>query len=393
MRKLLVFLSIVVLLLLVSVLVNKDKITRVLAVNSLFDAENIVDNFQDVEETFPTTLIPPSSQPLILPERKDFDFPENFIHRGSPFEVAKFLRDTRTEGLLVIHQDTIVFEDYDLGLEKDERHISWSMSKSFIGTLVGIAVGQGKLGLDDEVTEILPDFVGTGYEGVTVHDLLCMRSGVLFNEDYGDYYSDINRFGRAFALGSSYRDFAKSLGNELEPGSRCRYVSIDTQVLGHLLAEVMGASLTNLLEEYIWQPMGMEFEGGWVVDDTGFEMALGGMLASLRDFAKHGLLYLHEGKLNGQQIISSQWVKDATSRHSADTLATRSHLGYGYQWWIPSNDSGDYMMVGIYDQFVYVNPEKQLVIAKLSADHRFKSKGGAIKAQHISFFQDVAKRF
>ena len=155
-----------------------------------------------------------------------FDFPDRFSHGGTKYQTQKFLKDTQTEGLLVIQSDTIVHEEYRLGLEPSERHISWSMSKSFIGTLIGVAVEQGKLSLEDKVETLLPDFVGTGYEGVTVRDLLGMRSGVLFDEDYGDFNSDINRFGRAFALGTSYREFAQSLQNEVSPGSRCHYVSI-----------------------------------------------------------------------------------------------------------------------------------------------------------------------
>ena len=228
------------------------------------------------------------------------------------------------------------------------------MSKSFIATLIGIAVQQGKLNLEDEVTTLLPDFKDTGYEGVTVLDLLGMRSGVRFTEDYGDYNSDINRFGRAFAMGTSYREFAKTLENEVAPGSRCRYVSIDTQVLGFLLTEAMGQSLTELLQKYIWEPVGMEHKGGWIVDNTDYEMALGGILASLRDYAKLGQLYLNKGALNGHQIVSPKWVSSATSRHPDQPASQHSQMGYGYQWWIPSNDTGDFMAIGIYDQFVYI---------------------------------------
>ncbi len=220
-----------------------------------------------------------------------------------------------------------------------------------------------------------------------------MRSGVRFDEDYGDFNSDINRFGRAFALGTSYREFAKTLKREAEPGSRCRYVSIDTQVLSFLLTEVMGMSLTELVQQFIWEPVGMEHNGGWIIDNTEFELALGGMFASLRDFAKLGLLYLHKGSLNGHQVISADWVSSATSRHPEQTDAQHNQMGYGYQWWNPSNDTGDFMAIGIYDQFVYVHPTKDLVIVKLSADYHFKTNGPAIRAEHISFFQEVAKSF
>lgn len=383
----LILLSIVFLLMLI---IFWPRVQRLFIVNSFFEPDNIVHNFQDADELFPNSTIAASTQPLQLVTDAGYEFPEAFIHQTQTYDCVDFLESTSTEGLLIIHKDTIIYEQYSLGLQPDEKHISWSMSKSFIGTLVGIAVEQGKLKLDDEVTSLLPDFKGTGYEGVTVLDLLCMRSGVLFDENYGDFNSDINRFGRAFALGSSYRDFALSLRSEVEPGSRCHYVSIDTQMLGFLLSEVMGRTLTELLQEYIWEPMGMEYGAGWIIDDTDYEMALGGMLASLRDYAKLGLLYLHQGTLNGNKIISSDWVVTATARHPA---SEHNLFGYGYQWWIPPNDTGDFMMIGIYDQFVYVHPEKELVIAKLSADHNFRTNGKAIRSRHASFFQSVAATF
>ena len=316
---------------------------------------------------------------------------------GKPCEVQQFIEDTSTEGLLVIHNDTIVYEDYRLGLEPEEQHISWSMSKSFISTLVGVMVDQQKIQLSDLVTTHLPEFLGTGYEKVTIKDLLQMSSGVRFNEDYSDFSSDINRFGRAFALGSSYLDFAKSLKNEVAPGSRNHYVSIDTQVLGFVLAKVSGQSLTALLKEYLWEPVGMEHEGGWIVDNSGFEMALGGLTASLRDYAKLGLLYLHKGNLNGEQIVSSEWVASATTPLDPHVQPGRKvgeslSYGYGYQWWIPKQPMDDFFAAGIYCQYVYIHPGKNLVIAKLSADHRFKQDRHDLKAKHISFFQEVARQ-
>lgn len=391
-----IVISVVLLAALVIGIVMYPKISRLLKVNAFFNPEVIVNNFQDIDEIFPSTDIAASSTKLVLPKKLGYQFPDSFNFRNLAFETSSFLDETRTEGLMVIHRDTIIYEQYLLGLEKDEKHISWSMSKSFISTMMGIAIEKGMIGLSDKVEQYLPEFKGTGYEGVSVEQLLQMRSGILFNEDYSDFNSDINRFGRAFALGSSYREFAKTLKNEVAPGSRCKYVSIDTQILGMLLSQCTGKSLTWLLANWLWQPMGMEDNGGWLIDNTKFEMALGGMTASLRDFAKLGLLYLNKGQLNGNKIVSSEWVQTATAVYGDPVGApynNSSDYGYGYQWWIPPHSTGDFFAVGIYDQFVYVHPEKELIIAKLSADHNFKHDGARIKAQHISFFQQVAQTF
>ncbi len=394
MRKLFRFTGFSMLVMLVLLLLNYKTIKRLLRVNSLFEPENIVTNFQDADQFFPASNIKASSQPLTLPLSLGYEFPVSFTHGDTLIQTSDFITATNTEGLIVIHRDTIIYEKYFLGLEPDERHISWSVSKSFVGTMIGVVVEQGLLDLEDKVTDHLPEFAGTGYAEVTVEQLLRMRSGIGFNEDYSDYNSDINRFGRAFALGTSYRKFAQSLKNEKEPGSVCHYVSIDTQMLGFLLTKVTGRSLTELTQEYLWQPMGMEHEAGWIIDDENFEMALGGLLASLRDYAKLGLLYLHKGQLNGNQVVSSEWIAEASSPYGEGIAhLSPNAYDYGYQWWIPPHADGDFFASGIYDQYIYIHPKKELIVAKLSADPRFKHNGPTIKARHVSLFKKMAEQF
>ena len=131
----------------------------------------------------------------------------------------------------------MLYENYWNGNSVSSKHIAFSVSKSFLSALIGIAVGDGLIdSIEDPVTKYIPDFNGTGYEGVRIKDILQMSSGVKFNEDYADPKSDINIFGRAVARGSSFRDFAKTLEREKTPGTYHHYVSIDTQVLGFLLA-------------------------------------------------------------------------------------------------------------------------------------------------------------
>lgn len=392
------FLLLAVILTLVLLLLFGSKLKRLQKVNTLFDAECIQENFQDAEEIFDVSELPASTKPHVLPTNLHYNFPKSFNSSGQTISTEEFLEKTQTEGLLVIHMDTIIYESYHLGLEQDETHISWSMSKSFISTLMGMAVDKGLLTVQDTILKFLPEFKDTGYAGTTVENLLQMSSGVAFNEDYGDYHSDINRFGRTFAMGTSFKKFAMSLKNEKTPGSYCHYVSIDTQVLGLLLAKVTGKSLTVLLHEWIWEPLGMETEAQWIIDDEGSELGLGGMNASLRDYAKLGLLYLNDGVWQGKQILSKEWIEKATTPHAPHLMPNQteksSHLyGYGYQWWTPQFPKNDFFATGIYDQFVYVNREKDLVIAKLSADYHYKTGRKSIKSSHIEFFQSVAESF
>ncbi len=371
------------------------KLVRLNKVNHLFEKEVILENFQHMENIFPVSKINASSNPLVLAEQIDYQLPKEFLLNDKPINTESFLQDTETEGLLIIHKDTIVYEDYQLGLDEEETHISWSMSKSFVATLIGVFVDQGKIDIDKKVSHYLPHFVGSAYENVRVKDLLNMSSGVAFNEDYGDFYSDINRFGRSFAMGTSLENFALSLKKDKPPGTYNHYVSIDTQVLGLILTAVSGESVTSLTQKYIWEPAGMEDSATWIIDNTGMEVVLGGLNATLRDFSKLGLLYLHNGQLNGQNIVSPEWIFDATTpdaKHlEANQLEHSSNpFGYAYQWWLPRFPANDFFANGIYSQYIYINRDQDLVIAKLSADYKFKTGRKLIRDKHLALFQHIA---
>ncbi len=379
--------------------INRHKLTRLLAVNTLFDEENIIDNFQNMDQIFDVSQIGLPVQSVSIPNASsEYRLPTTITVNNKECNVKDYLEETATEGLIIIQHDSILHESYYLGLEPDELHISWSMSKSFVSLLIGMLVDEGKLHLEMEVQEILPQFAKSGYDGVTIKHLLNMSSGVAFNEDYGDFYSDINRFGRAFALGTPLEDFAKSLKNGKTPGTYNHYVSIDTQVLGLLIVKVTGQSITQLTQDRIWEPMGMECPATWIVDNTQMEVVLGGMNACLRDYAKLGLLYLNDGMYNGSQLVSQSWIEASLTPDEPHLMPNQSELssslyGYGYQWWLPQYPSNDFFATGIYNQFVYVNREKELVIAKLSADARYRHDKKAIKAGHIDFFQSLASEF
>jgi CubicO group peptidase (beta-lactamase class C family) len=176
-----------------------------------------------------------------------------------------------------------------------------------------------------------------------------------------------------------------SLEREREPGTYHHYESIDTQVLGMVLTRATGKSLTDYLSEKfgnLWQPLGMEHKAYWFTDDDDMELALGGLNVTLRDYAKLGWLYLNLGQwknAQGQikQIIDKQWVIDSTSEDALHLLAgennpaSTSSSGYGYQWWLPLNADDEFATQGIYNQYIYIDPDKKLVIVKNSANHRY----------------------
>ena len=238
---------------------------------------------------------------------------------------------------------------------------------------------------------------GSGYEGVKIKDVLQMSSGVKFDETYSDPNSDISRWFRTFALGESQDEFAATLVREKEPGTYNHYVSINTHILGMILVKATGKSLTAYLQEKIWQPLGTEYNAYWLVDGQNMEMALGGLNATLRDYAKLGQLFLHQGKWKGKQIVPTDWVKASTTvkeEHLMPQSKNSAHpgIGYGYQWWVPESKEGEFMAIGVFNQFTYINPTTNTVIVKLSANQNFYDNTDpyTLKFTHLEFFRKIA---
>ena len=392
-------LGILVLILIAVGLYNFKTIKRLNQVNAFFNEDVILDNFLHMEKNFDHHVIQKSATPSKLPKKITHQLLNSFSSDGKEYNVQEYLEYSRATGLMFIHHDTIVFEKYYNGMEESTTHISWSMAKSFVSALLGIVLNEGLVAsIEDPITKYLPEFKGTGYDGVRIKDILQMSSGVGFNEDYRDFDSDINRFGRAFAFGTSFGEFAKSLKNEKKPGTFNHYVSIDTQVIGMLIKKMTGKTLSQFAKEKLWDPMGMEHDAQWIIDNEDMEMALGGLNVTLRDYSKLGLLFLRKGNWFGKQIIPAEWVEKSVTPDAPHLMPginpnSSSNFGYGYQWWIPEQPDGDFFAAGIYNQYIYVNPKKDLIIVKTSANHHFKEQDDMSKDIHIDMFQAMAKEF
>jgi CubicO group peptidase (beta-lactamase class C family) len=380
-------------------LLERHKIARLAFAQNLFSGANQVEAFRRFPELFPGHLVQRAQQPYQLVAGPAFTLPKFFDNAGFMQNSAGFLSSTDTTGLLVVKDDRVVYEHYWLGNSAATLWPAWSVSKSFTSALIGIAVQSGAIAsIEEPLTRYLPELRGSAYDGVRIKDALQMSSGARWSEDYGDYNSDINRFGRSFALGGSLDAFVATLPRQLPPGTFNRYNTMDAQVLGMLLRRVSGRSQAQYLQEQLWWPLGMENDAYWIADDAGAEFAAGGLCASLRDFAKLGQLYLHQGNWNGVQILPASWVSASVTPDAAYLVpgkrdSSDSSWGYGYLWWLP-DASGAFAAVGIYNQFIYVNPSQHLVIAKTSANHRYGHPDNAAndrEDEHIAFFQTLAK--
>ncbi|MBB6522448.1 serine hydrolase domain-containing protein [Pseudoteredinibacter isoporae] len=365
---------------------------------TLFDEANIVDNMRNSNQHYSSSDMSAGDKHWSLENGANLSLPESFEYYGENINSNEYLHYTHTGSLLVLQQGKIRLEEYFRGETENDRHISFSVAKSFISALFGMAVSEGKIDIEKNADDYVPSLKGSGYEGVRIKDILQMSSGVKFNEDYADLNSDINRFGRILALGGSFDDFSASLENEVPAGTRRLYVSIDTQVLGMILREATGRSISDYMQEKLWQPMGAESDAYWVTDSHNMEMALGGLNAVLRDYGRFGQLALQGGQRDGQQIIPAQWMSDSLRTDAPHLKAkederSMDNWGYGYQWWLPPETAehpGVFMAVGIYDQYIYIDPARELVIVKLSGNPYYTDDNYDSVPKTLALFRAIA---
>lgn len=355
-------------------------------------------SFQNIEEVFPSRRVAASTNqvtPLLASSKA---FAPSYEFNGKTLTADDFIASNFVSGLLILHGQKILYERYALGSDPATRFISFSMGKSVVSTLVGEAVADGKIAsIEDPVMKYLPDVAGGAYEKATIRNVLEMSSGTSFDESQATAESDLARFIGVLARnqGGLY-DFAKSFKAVREPGVKFNYASADTEVLGALVAKATGEPLANYLSRKVWQPMGAEADARWVLDapgGAGREAAAGGISARLRDYGRFGLMFLHNGKIDGRQVVPADWVAVATKPQSPHTqigqLGTNSPRGYGYQWWLPPGSDGVYMAVGIHGQYIFVDQKRDLVIVKTAA---WPTPGGskALVEETLAFHAGVA---
>lgn len=374
-------------------------INRLARVNTMFDADKIVDNFtairtlfefQDVAlDTSDPTPLPLDPQPL----------PDTLHWGDQKMSLTEWQTARSVCGMVVLKDGCRVYEDYFNGTTEQDRRISWSMSKSVLSITIGVLHDQGLLPpLDSKIGDLVPRLKNSAYADASLKNILNMSSGVAFNEDYLDFHSDINRMGRIIGTGGSMDAFAKSMTKqEWTPGTYNHYVSIDTHVLGMVLREVSGYPLAEFIRDTVFAKLGFESAPYFVADGLQEPFILGGLNMTTRDYARIGLMMAQGGEIDGQRIVSSEWIAQSTTQSAPPPDPVRAKmadgvLGYGYQWWLPPEPAhGEYFAIGIYGQYIYINTARQMVIALNSADRDFKNGEGQITLNNIQVFRQIAK--
>ena len=342
----------------------------------LFTGEPQYENFARIHLVQSVKQMRPAERPFEFPTGPAITLPQTYVVDGVSRDLRMLLDETHTSALLVLKDGAVRCEAYFLTGGRRVPWISMSVAKSFISALVGIAQAEGLIGsLEDPINRYASLLSGTAYDGVRIKDVLQMSSGARWREAYTDPDAEIFRLSAALGPGGSFDEFMSTMVRETTPGTLCRYDSADTQALGLLLAGATGRSITDYMQEKLFLPLGMESPGYWMIDSKGREMAFGGLLMTARDFAKLGECYRNGGVWGGRQLVPTDYVA-ASTRADAPHLApgmplVGDHafpLGYGYQWWLPPGDCGEFSAIGVYNQYVYVDPPRGVVIVKLSAN-------------------------
>lgn len=323
--------------------------------------------FRSMDTLFTTRTVARAGQTWALP-RADHALDFSYSFQGKTYSAEQFLERTYTNALLVMKDGKIVSERYRNNSNERTRFMGWSMTKSITSILIGSALTEKRIhSLDDPIVRYLPELKGSGYDGATVRHILQMRSGVDYEERY-DFDNPgaaaTNHINALVKNATRFADAARSVKRLHTPGEVFQYKTLDTAVLGWLLERVSGMSIAAYTASRLWEPLGAEADGFYIMDGppgVGREFNGAGFNATLRDFARVGLLMLNRGKANGRQIVSPEWVAEST--RPTDATAT-GPMGYGYQWWTLGGAS--YSAIGLQGQYIFVDPASRTVVVKLS---------------------------
>ena len=332
------------------------------------------------QHRFPARRIPAVTRTSALRAGVEADL----VVGGEGKGLDEFLDDTDTLAFLVVHEDRLVYERYFDGATRESLQTSFSAAKSFVSTLVGIAIDAGLIGsVEDAVTDYLPELAARdpGFRKITLRDLLTMSSGIRYRErGFPSLGDDTYTY-----YGVDLRDVALNRTRlEGQPGLAWQYNNYHPRLLGLVLDRATGTSVSDFTARRLWQPLGAEADATWNLDSdrSGFEKMESGLNARPADYARFGLLFLHRGEWNGRRIVSEDWVRAATG--DDPTTDPAYYHGYGYFWWLDVDEPGRFYAQGKYGQYIYVAPDADAVVVRFGRDW------GVGDITWLATFRDIA---
>ena len=312
---------------------------------------------------FPSQKIDKPLKPFLFKEavkQLDPDIPIGF-NKKNYRTFDQFLENEQTLSFLIIRNDSVLYENYFHHYDSASILPSFSMAKSFVSALTGIAISEKYIkSVHQPITDFMPELKNNpGFEKITLEHLLNMRSGIKFNEGYDNPFADMPKY----YYGLNLKKYILKLKVKSAPDLKFEYLSVNTLLLSIAIERATGKTLSTYLDEKIWKPVGMEFPASWSVDSRKHQTikAFCCINARARDFARFGRLYLNNGNWDGKQIVPEAWVKQST-RIVNDSRESQGYP-YTYQWRI--TEKGSFFAKGLLGQFIFVDPKKKIIIVRM----------------------------
>jgi CubicO group peptidase (beta-lactamase class C family) len=352
------------------------------SMSSLSKPERMAENFRNMGDLMPADIVKTGfeirefsgrSEPLEL----------SFVYEGNNKSLEAFLTDSTTMGLMVLKNGVIRHEQYRLDADAESLFTSWSVAKSFVATVIAMAHKEGLIeSLSDPAEKYAPQYKGSDFGKTSINALLSMSSGIKFDENYDSNSSDIRPFFfNTFIRGKNPDSLLLTFEQSRPEFSDFQYISSNSHVLSAVVRGVYKKPLAQIMSEKIWQPLGMEANATWLKhrdDAKGQALGYCCLNARLRDYARFGQFYLEavNGVGIGADSLSQEWLLGLPIPDSdAHKPGGENYLGRGYSqhFWLPKK-AGVFFASGIYGQSIWVDPARNLVIVKTSADQQYSTR-------------------
>jgi CubicO group peptidase (beta-lactamase class C family) len=302
--------------------------------------------------------------------------------------LLKAIEEYETVAYLIIKDDSIKFEKYWNGYSEKSHSNSFSMAKSIVSILTGIAIKEGRIqSLEQPVSDFIPEFRGTKKATIKIKDLLSMSSGIDFDEDYVNPLA----YPAAAYYGTSLKNLTLNYQAKEKPGTIFRYLSGDTQLMALTLQAATGKSLAEYASEKLWKPIGAENTAYWSTDtEEGIEKAYCCFISNARDFARFGKLYLNKGNWEGSQIVDTSFVEESIKPAALKDSEGKPNNKYGLSWWLLPDYKGHNIFYarGILGQYIICIPDKKMVIVRLG--HKRAPKSGDSHPKDLAIYLEAA---